>query len=303
MITGNWIVDEPRRRQHAASGSSRCRRWTRATRPSSTGGAGFPLSIAAGTRAPRRRGRLHRLDDERSRERPAAPDRRRSRCTTASHPPIQPGTVLADVVNAARTVIEGNGVVPYEDWATPTFYDTLTVGDPGADGEPATHRSSSWPTSKPTTKTSRARGADGRSQPDVVSGAVASSASAAAGRGRGDRDAERLPGEARRIALPVHRAGVHPVRRVQPLAARPGREHLAVPLGRHHARARGWGCRNYSDFFTDPLIREGYLHVLQLMVFYAFLPIVLGLFLAAVLSRIRIRGLTVVPARCCSCRS
>jgi raffinose/stachyose/melibiose transport system substrate-binding protein len=30
------------------------------------------------------------------------------------------------VVNAARTVTDGNGVVPYEDWATPTFYDTLT---------------------------------------------------------------------------------------------------------------------------------------------------------------------------------
>jgi raffinose/stachyose/melibiose transport system permease protein len=53
------------------------------------------------------------------------------------------------------------------------------------------------------------------------------------------------------------------------------------------------GLDNYVEFFTDPLIREGYLHVLQLMVFYSFLPIVIGLFLAALLSRIRIRGLTV----------
>ena len=52
------------------------------------------------------------------------------------------------------------------------------------------------------------------------------------------------------------------------------------------------GLNNYADFFTDPAIREGYVHVLQLMVFYSFLPIVLGLFLAALLSRIRIRGLT-----------
>jgi raffinose/stachyose/melibiose transport system permease protein len=52
------------------------------------------------------------------------------------------------------------------------------------------------------------------------------------------------------------------------------------------------GLDNYAEFFTDPAIREGYVHVLQLMVFYSFLPIVLGLFLAAVLSRIRIRGLT-----------
>jgi len=52
------------------------------------------------------------------------------------------------------------------------------------------------------------------------------------------------------------------------------------------------GLDNYLEFFTDPAIREGYAHVLQLMVFYSFLPIVLGLFLAALLSRIRIRGLT-----------
>jgi raffinose/stachyose/melibiose transport system permease protein len=52
------------------------------------------------------------------------------------------------------------------------------------------------------------------------------------------------------------------------------------------------GLHNYTGFFTDPAIRSGYVHVLVLMVFYAFLPIVLGLLLAAVMSRIRIRGLT-----------
>jgi raffinose/stachyose/melibiose transport system substrate-binding protein len=41
-------------------------------------------------------------------------------------PDVQSGTLLADVVDAARTVTDGNGVVPYEDWASPTFYDTLT---------------------------------------------------------------------------------------------------------------------------------------------------------------------------------
>jgi raffinose/stachyose/melibiose transport system permease protein len=52
------------------------------------------------------------------------------------------------------------------------------------------------------------------------------------------------------------------------------------------------GLQNYTGFFTDPAIRSGYVHVLELMVFYALLPIVIGLFLAALLSRIRIRGLT-----------
>ena len=36
--------------------------------------------------------------------------------------------MLADVVDTAATVSKANGVVPYEDWATPTFYDTLTAG-------------------------------------------------------------------------------------------------------------------------------------------------------------------------------
>jgi raffinose/stachyose/melibiose transport system substrate-binding protein len=40
---------------------------------------------------------------------------------------VTPGTVLADVVHAADTVSRADGVVPYEDWATPTFYDTLTA--------------------------------------------------------------------------------------------------------------------------------------------------------------------------------
>lgn len=56
------------------------------------------------------------------------------------------------------------------------------------------------------------------------------------------------------------------------------------------------GLDNYAAFFTDPAIREGYLHVLVLMFFYAFMPIVIGLFLAAVMSRIRIHGLTVFRA-------
>jgi raffinose/stachyose/melibiose transport system substrate-binding protein len=41
-------------------------------------------------------------------------------------PKVRSGTVLADVVDAARKVSDANGIVPYEDWATPTFYDTLT---------------------------------------------------------------------------------------------------------------------------------------------------------------------------------
>jgi raffinose/stachyose/melibiose transport system permease protein len=53
------------------------------------------------------------------------------------------------------------------------------------------------------------------------------------------------------------------------------------------------GLENYKGFFTDPIIRSSYLHVLVLIVFYSFIPIGIGLLLAALLSRMRIHGLTV----------
>ena len=52
------------------------------------------------------------------------------------------------------------------------------------------------------------------------------------------------------------------------------------------------GLQNYRDFFTDPVIRASYLHTLVLIVYFSFLPITIGLLLAASLSRIRIHGLT-----------
>jgi raffinose/stachyose/melibiose transport system permease protein len=105
------------------------------------------------------------------------------------------------------------------------------------------------------------------------------------------RKPERLPGEARRIGYLY----------IAPAFILYAAFNL-VPLGQGvNTSFYNWdgitpgtwvGLRNYTGFFTDPAIRSGYVHVLILMVFYAFLPIVLGLFLAALLSRIRIRGLT-----------
>jgi raffinose/stachyose/melibiose transport system permease protein len=105
------------------------------------------------------------------------------------------------------------------------------------------------------------------------------------------RKPERLPGEARRIGYLY----------IAPAFILYAAFNL-VPLGQGvNTSFYDWdgitpgtwvGLRNYTGFFTDPAIRSGYIHVLILMVFYAFLPIVLGLFLAALLSRIRIRGLT-----------
>lgn len=117
--------------------------------------------------------------------------------------------------------------------------------------------------------------------------AVASRAVAVGSR----RRPERLPGEARRIGyLYVAPAFVlYAAFNLFPLA-----QGVNLSFYSWDGITPGiWvGLANYQEFFTDPAIRSGYLHVLQLMVFYSFLPIVLGMFLAVVLSRIRIHGLT-----------
>ena len=128
-------------------------------------------------------------------------------------------------------------------------------------------------------------------EPAVASRAVAVGSRRRLG-GRHRRDAlERPPGEARRIGYLY----------VAPAFLLYAAFNL-VPLGQGInvsfynwdgvTRATWAGASNYTDFFTDPAIRAGYVHVLELMIFYAFLPIVIGLSLAVLLSRIRIRGLT-----------
>jgi raffinose/stachyose/melibiose transport system permease protein len=109
---------------------------------------------------------------------------------------------------------------------------------------------------------------------------------------RAETRAERLPGEARRIGyLYIAPAFIlYAAFNLWPLlqGANDSLFHWdGITVGT-------WaGLSNYKEFFTDPDIRVGYLHVLILLFFYAFMPILIGLFLAAVLSRIRIRGLTV----------
>lgn len=50
------------------------------------------------------------------------------------------------------------------------------------------------------------------------------------------------------------------------------------------------GLRNYSDFFSDPELRAALGHVGVLIVFFALLPILLGLLSAAILTRQQLRG-------------
>ncbi len=52
------------------------------------------------------------------------------------------------------------------------------------------------------------------------------------------------------------------------------------------------GFENYRAVVEDPDIRRAFGHSLVLLAFYAFLPVVVGLLLAAAMSRARVRGLT-----------
>jgi raffinose/stachyose/melibiose transport system permease protein len=52
------------------------------------------------------------------------------------------------------------------------------------------------------------------------------------------------------------------------------------------------GLGNYGDVFSDPALRSSFVHALVLIVFYAVLPLLIGLLLAGVMARARVRGLT-----------
>lgn len=52
------------------------------------------------------------------------------------------------------------------------------------------------------------------------------------------------------------------------------------------------GADNYVALVTDPDLRGAFVHALILLIFYAAFPVLIGLLLAAAMSRIKVRGLT-----------
>jgi raffinose/stachyose/melibiose transport system permease protein len=104
--------------------------------------------------------------------------------------------------------------------------------------------------------------------------------------------AERLPGEPRRIAY-LYVAPAFLIYALFNLVPLVQGFNLSFYSWDGITKGTWVGLENYKEFFTDPAIRSTYVHVLVLIVFYSLLPIAIGLFLAASLSRMRIRGLTV----------
>ena len=117
------------------------------------------------------------------------------------------GAAAQDVFEAWRTLTDADGLVPYLDYATPTFYDTITAGVQ----QLMAGRES------PSEFTEASRGTSRSSPDDPTAGRAAP----------------------RRVPVPAARAGA--VRRVRALPARPCRLDLAVRVGRGHARDLGGG--------------------------------------------------------------
>ncbi|MGE5459663.1 MAG: extracellular solute-binding protein [Solirubrobacterales bacterium] len=125
MITGNWIVESLGADSQdfgffvmppvEAGGAT-----------VSTGGAGFPLSISAGTEHPDvAAAYIDWMTNAHAAE--LLLPTGQIPLSIGAAPAVQAGTVLGDVVGAAASVSEANGMVPYLDWATPTFYNTTTA--------------------------------------------------------------------------------------------------------------------------------------------------------------------------------
>jgi len=125
MITGNWIVADLGA-DDQNFGFFAMPPKVAGDPPVSTGGAGFPISIAATSQHPDAAAAyIDWMTSDHATD--LLLQTGQIPLHTGTTAALQPGTVLADVVDTAATVTAGDGVVPYEDWATPTFYDTLTA--------------------------------------------------------------------------------------------------------------------------------------------------------------------------------
>jgi raffinose/stachyose/melibiose transport system substrate-binding protein len=125
MITGNWIVANLGA-DNRDFGYFLMPPATAGDPPVATGGAGYPLSIAAGSEHPDAAAAYIDWMTSDHASDLLVPTGQLPLANGAA-PTVEQGTVLADVLAAADQASAANGIVPYEDWTTPTFYDTLTA--------------------------------------------------------------------------------------------------------------------------------------------------------------------------------
>jgi raffinose/stachyose/melibiose transport system permease protein len=113
----------------------------------------------------------------------------------------------------------------------------------------------------------------------------------ATGAGRSRRAAQRAPGEPRNVAWLYILPGLafYVLFTLAPLAHTVELSFFdwdGLTVG-HYV-----GLANYREAFSDPLVRASFKHSAELILFYAVLPVILGLFLTALLTRYPVRGFT-----------
>jgi raffinose/stachyose/melibiose transport system permease protein len=109
--------------------------------------------------------------------------------------------------------------------------------------------------------------------------------------GRRARRAERAPGEPRNVAWLYILPGLafYALFTLAPLAHTVELSFFdwdGLTVGRYV------GLANYREAFSDPLVRASFKHSAELIVFYAVLPVMLGLLITALLTRYPVRGFT-----------
>jgi raffinose/stachyose/melibiose transport system substrate-binding protein len=124
LITGTWLAPDLVKTMGDDLGMFLLPPATGSSGPVATGGEGLPLAVTAGTKNPDLAAAYldfmtsaHAMDV----------------VTAAGLLPVAPVPnapttgVLADVFNGWATLNQGDGLVPYLDYSTPTFYDTITA--------------------------------------------------------------------------------------------------------------------------------------------------------------------------------
>ncbi len=126
MFTGNWIVANLGA-DNTDFGFMPMPPTTTGGPVVSTGGPGYPLSIAASSQHPDTAAAfIDWMTDDQAAQMlvPSGEIALNVGFTPAN---VGTGTILADLLTTAATLRDTNAIVPYEDWSTPTFYNTLTA--------------------------------------------------------------------------------------------------------------------------------------------------------------------------------
>lgn len=95
--------------------------------PVTTGGPGFPLSITSGAEEPDVAAAYIEWMTNPHSDELLVPTGQIPLSSESDTSAVPADTVLGQVLAVAKSANASNGLVPYEDWATPTMYDTLTA--------------------------------------------------------------------------------------------------------------------------------------------------------------------------------